>query len=209
MLKKILIASAIFSITTGIACADAAPYLGVNLGVQTGNWKYKNAAGNNTHFNATGVKGGIFGGYGGTVDENIYLGAEAFIDDSSDSTSKKFVDNVGSIVSLKTTYSYGASIIPGIKVGKNTMAYLRAGIIRTRFEVSQPATISGFTLQEWPSNNTATGGQLGIGVQTSLTKNVDVRAEYVYTAYSSFSSNSNSVSPTNNQIDAGLVYKFG
>ncbi len=204
MFKKLIIASAIFSISTGIAVA--APYIGITLGAEAGSWQLRNSAAKNTNFSPKGVHGGIFAGYGDLVSESIYLGGEIFADLSSANTGNHNIDNVGTTARLRTTYSYGASFIPGVKIGADTMVYAKVGVVRTRFELNQNPSPS---IVNYPSENTVTGGQLGLGVQTGLTKCVALRGEYVYSKYSKFNANSNRISPSNNQFNVGLVYNFG
>jgi opacity protein-like surface antigen len=51
----------------------------------------------------------------------------------------------------------------------------------------------------------ASGAQLGLGLQTNVTQNVDARFEYDYTAYNSVSGLK---SPTQDAFHLGLIYKF-
>jgi len=76
----------------------------------------------------------------------------------------------------------------------HTMAYARLGVVRTRFS---------------DTSSTQTGGQFGVGMQTTVTQNVDLRGEYVYTAYSSFNNSISSISsPRSDAFNLGLIYKF-
>ena len=120
-----------------------------------------------------GAIGKLFGGYGSTfgVNNNIYLGGELNIDLAH------YPYYSG------TTYGLGASFIPGVMVTKYTMIYGRIGIEANR---------------NTHSSITRIGNQLGLGLQTSLSKNWDIRGEYVRTSTMS----------SNNQLNLGLVYKF-
>jgi opacity protein-like surface antigen len=204
MLKKILATSAVLAVSSSVAMADGA-YLGANLGYESGTWNLKNSAGSSTPFNASGVNTGLFGGYGKAVNQIYYLGGEAFLDWSTTQSATKNIAN-GVTGKLRTTYGYGLSFIPGIKVATDTLAYARVGIVRTRFELTQdpaPTTNSKFT-----TGNTVTGGQLGLGVLTHLTTNVDLRGEYVYTSYRSFDAYGSKISPNNSMLNVGMVYNF-
>lgn len=119
-----------------------------------------------------GAIGKLFGGYGSTfgINKNIYLGGELNIDLAH------YPHDRGA------TYGLGASFLPGYMVTKETMIYGRIGIEADRRTSS---TITNF------------GSQLGLGVQTSLTKSWDIRGEYVRTSNIS-----------NSQLNLGLVYKF-
>ncbi len=181
MFKKIFIASAILSTTSTVALpstlATGAPYLGASIGIvdntsSVGNFR--------------GVPLTISGGYGATVNHTLYLAGELFgvlgtptLDSNA---------NAGS-GSIKTTYGYGASFIPGVMISDHTMVYGRLSILESRF------TNYGKTVG---------GGQVGLGMQTSLTQNWDLRGEYDYTSYNKFSG----VSVKSDAFNMGWVYKF-
>lgn len=182
MLKKILIMSAVCAATTGVALANPAPYVGASIGSQT-NTATKDGFGKpNNHY---GAPISVFGGYGGVVSQNIYLAGELF---AKLATANVF-SNSSSSGSIKSSYGYGASIIPGLMLSDHTLAFGRAGVVRSRFTSAQ----------------TVMGAQFGLGMQTSLSQNVDLRGEYDVTSYRSF----NSVSKLRAvEATAGLIYKF-
>lgn len=186
MLKKLLVACSVLALTSSVAFATPTPYIGAGLGVTV------NTA-NNTYGSFRGVPVNLFAGYGGIVTQNFYLAGELFGTAGTFSLN----DNGG----LKTTYGYGASLLPGFMLSDHTLAFARVGVIRTRFT---------------DLSDTRTGGELGLGLQTSLTQNVDIRGEYDYVAYQSvsgrtsgiFGNHSYSTSPRSDQFNLGLVYKF-
>ena len=154
MLKKFLLSSAILALTAGAALASPAPYVGAGLGVTTNT--------SDRFGNYRGIPFNIFAGYGGIVNQNLYLAGEL--------TATLGTGEIKNNGSIKSSYGYGASILPGVMLSDHTLAFARAGIVRTRF--SNPGT-------------TTTGGQFGLGMQTTLTQNVDLRGEYDFTAYRS------------------------
>ena len=119
-----------------------------------------------------GVIGNIFGGYGTTLGMNqkFYLGGEINA-------------NVGHYSNYNTTYGLGASLLPGIMLSKYTMIYGRAGLN----SVYTPHKIG----------TTNFGTQLGLGLQTNLMNNWDVRGEYVHSNIQN-----------TGQYNLGLLYKF-
>ena len=172
MFKKLVATSAILAASSGIAFAQASPYLGASLGVKSDN-------------STRELVGTVAGGYGATLGaaQNFYLGGEIFADLGSASLSNN--------MHARTTYGFGASVLPGIVLNKNTIGYLRAGFITSRFN---------------NVNVSSTGAQLGAGLQTNLVQHWDLRGEYVYTAYHHVS---NMVgSPKADQFNLGVVYKL-
>lgn len=175
MFKKIIATSILLAASS--SSFALAPYLGASAGIKT------NTA---AHENYRGVEGKLFAGFGGVLVPCFYLAGEAFIAPGSiEITDNRFFGN-----SARSTYGYGASIIPGITIGDHTMLYGRLGVVQTRFD-KQDKTLSG--------------GQGGLGIQTSLTPCWDIRTEYVYTAYNSGGDLSN---PKSDEFNFGVVYKF-
>jgi opacity protein-like surface antigen len=84
--------------------------------------------------------------------------------------------------------------LPGLLISDHTMAYLRLGILRQHFS---PSGLKA---------NTVSAGQLGIGLQTNLMQNWDLRGEYDYDAYGSLSGIAGN--PRGDEFDMALLYKF-
>ena len=125
----------------------------------------------------------IFGGYGSAINQNIYLGGEVF---ANKTTGDIFY-------SISNRFSYGASFIPGLLLSDHTMLYARAGLVNSSYDgYGHIENISGL--------------QAGLGLQTSLTQKVDLRAEYVYSNYER--AFNNDFKPSTDQVNLGVVYKF-
>jgi opacity protein-like surface antigen len=177
MLKKLFIASALLAVSTQLAFATSgAPYVGASVGQKT------NTA---TYVNFRGVPVDIFVGYGAIIGEGLYIGGEVL----ANVTTAEVTDN-----GLKSTYGYAASFLPGLLISDHTMAYLRLGILRQHFS---PSGLKA---------NTVSAGQLGIGLQTNLMQNWDLRGEYDYDAYGSLSGIAGN--PRGDEFDMALLYKF-
>ncbi len=177
MFKKLLIASAILAITSTVACADGAPYLGASLGVVDNTSSVGNFRGMPLTINA---------GYGAKINQTIYLAGELF---GIVGTSTLDSNPSHGARSIKSTYGFGASFIPGVMLSDTTMTYVRLGAIKTHFA---------------NYGTTVAGGQIGLGIQTSVTQNWDLRGEYDYTKYNKFKG----VSVRSDAFNIGLVYKF-
>src|SRR5579883_1693444 len=182
MLKKILLAIAVRASTAAMA-ADPAPYVGAGLGIVNNT---SSDAGNGSAF-FRGVPFNAFVGYGGVVNQALYLAGEVGVTVGTGEISNHY--------GLKTTYSYGASVLPGFMLSDHTLAFARVGAVKTRFS---------------NQDKTASGGQFGLGLQTSLTPELDLRGEYDFTAYNSFTSSGNDriSSPRSDAFNLGVVYKF-
>ncbi len=120
----------------------------------------------------TGAKAGAIGkvfGGYGYTFNKFYLGGELNFD----------------IASNPTNYALGGSVIPGLMLSPSTMVYGRLGL-----QANHPSY----------SNNTIQfGNQLGLGLQTKISKKWDVRAEYISVS---------NVNKRDDQLLAGLVYNF-
>jgi len=195
MFKKIMTTSIMLAIVSPLAFANPIPYVGGGIGIINNSsssypfGQQVNAGRPVQTFtqpaNFRGVPFNLFVGYGGVINQNFYLAGEFF--GTVGTAELNF--NTG----LKTSYGYGASIIPGLMLSDHTLAFLRGGVVRTRFS----------------NVSTQTGGQIGIGLQTNVTQNIDVRGEYIYSGYGSFNNSFGSIaSIQSDAFNVGVIYKF-
>lgn len=184
MFKKLLAATVVFAVCISPVLANGVPYIGGSVGIQANSSNDGNAVRQGGD-NARVVPMTIFAGYGATLAQSFYLGGEIFGVPGSFNIN----DN-----GLKSTYGYGISFIPGLLFGEHTMGYGRLGLVRTRFNTA----LSG--------DNTVTGLQLGLGLQTSIAQNLDLRGEYVFSAYRKISPFVNTL--RTDAFNLGLVYTF-
>lgn len=195
MFRKILLASSILAVTSGVALANPVPYVGAGLGINTNT--SSNVANGYTIINGVrgmtygapgnfrGVPVNVFAGLGGMLNDHFYLAGEL--------TGTVATAEISSNHGLKTTYGYGASVLPGLKLTDHTMAFARAAVVRTRFS---------------SANTTETGGRVGLGLQTNVMQNFDIRGEYDFTAYGSFNNKIGRVaSPRSDSFNLDLIYK--
>jgi opacity protein-like surface antigen len=135
--------------------------------------------------------GELFVGYGRTFCGGFYLGAEASVEGSSQQwefisdTTPAFAELVTGTTEDDAHYtvdvkrSYGASLLPGYFISSNTMLYGRVGYKRSRFEEK-------FDQQGYPHldiDEDISGLRLGVGLQTSLSCHLSLRAEFSHTNY--------------------------
>lgn len=207
MFKKLLIASAVLATTTSVAFAGAhyktdlknempcptyvfptGPYIGFSIGPVV-NVPNKPA-------NYVGINGILSAGYSAFVASNFYLAGEIFVQDNANVQNRGFVKaSTGKNVDASSSWGYGLSILPGMMINERVLGYIRAGVINSHFN---HATANGNSLNK-------TGGQLGLGTETALNTNWDLRTEYVY---SSYSGTGGIGVPHSHEFNLGVVYKF-
>lgn len=163
------------------------PYLGLSLGPRI------NYTGAPAVFNGVEVIGSA--GYAHMFGPEFYLGAEIFGGDSF-KLKDYFAQGDGSI---RSTWNYGFSILPGFMLTDTILAYVRGSYIRAHFRNNPP---SGCNCENGTNRN---GWQIGLGGESNLCGGWDVRGEYVYSQYSSISRIG---TPRAHQFTLGLVYKF-
>lgn len=176
MLKKLFMLYLLLACSASLALPKIIykkgdPYIGGALGVQ-------NTEGYN------GLFAQAFGGINARLGQSqkVYVGGELFADTGTLPLSQKYFH--------RTTYGFGASVIPGFILSEKTLAFIRAGIATFRFN---------------KTNNFFTGGQLGLGLQTAINDCTDIRGEYVYTGKGIFH---NFGTPRFNFFNLGILYKF-
>lgn len=154
-------------------------YLGLGIGSRV---NYTN----NTPTAYTGLQGTVLGGYSMNWDD-FYTGLEIFIQDNMQ------INNYStSRGSAKSSWGYGFSVLPGYLIADNVLGFARLGIISTRFSTG---------------NTMATGGQVGLGMQTALCMNWDLRGEYIYSFYNSLTSGTVG-NPKSQEYNLSLIYKL-
>ncbi len=179
MLKK-LVAASIFTIMSSTIAYAGSFYMGPSVMLN-----YLSAK--NSSYNSLSPR--LSAGYGGIVANNFYLAGELTATPGSVDLKNGYTH--GTDQNTKVTHTYGLSVIPGIKLNDTAMVYGRVGAVKSYFS-SQAKTV--------------TGGQAGIGVETSVSPTWNLRSEYIYTAYRSVSHDIGS--PKSNAIGIGLIHNF-
>lgn len=209
MLKKLVIASAVLVATTSVVAGPSykgeamaqpapcpvytystGPYIGFSVGSRT-NFSNTSRAFSGADFN-------LSAGYGAMLTPDFYLAGEIFALDTAKITNyagtSTAPSTLGQSLSLQSTWGFGASILPGYMINERVLGYLRGGVVRSRFS---------------QQHGNATGGQFGLGVQTALDHNWDLRAEYDWTWYNKISGGPVSTgNPRSSVFNLGVVYKF-
>lgn len=181
-MKKLIASLTLFVASTTLAFAmmSPAPYIGAGVGIHV-----------NTGTDSSVLPGfrgsplSLVAGYGGSMSDCYYLAGEL--------NAVLLTGSLSGDGLLKSTYSYGFSVLPGYYLGLRTFSFLRMGVVRTRFSTA---------------GESSTGGLMGLGMQTGITQNLDVRGEYDFVAYSAFNTYAGSVAPRQDGAMLSLVYKF-
>lgn len=105
-------------------------------------------------------------GYGEQLNNSFYLAGEVFAGPRSFAVK----NSPSSTVSLRTTYNYGASILPGYLIDNVVMVYARLSVMKTRFDNL------GVIKRAY---------SYGGGLEGCLTPNWSLRGEYNYATYDS------------------------
>jgi len=164
----------------------AGPYAGLSVGPRVSITKNPSTY--------VGIEGTLSVGYSVIPYPNFYFAGEAFGGNSANV--QTYQDALFQAYSPRTSWGYGVGVIPGIIFNGNVLGYLRLGVMTTRF---RDVAESGNT------NTNILGAQAGLGAQTSLCPNLDIRGEYIYNQYRSY----RTISITrSHQFNVGLVYKF-
>lgn len=165
----------------------------------------------------------LFLGYGKYFND-YYLGAEVFISNSDADASFNINKNSNTFINyaakIEADTGYGISILPGLKLNQDTMAYLRFGY--NWVSLTTKESLQEIQLSPFDSNHSSYvhGFSYGIGAETYLACNWSLRSEYTHTNYSSFKGISRFVdhgegvfdtyysrfSPSDNQYMVDLVY---
>lgn len=155
MFKKILITSTLLmgchtSVFAGL-------YVGPSL-------NYESISSNGLRYE--GLRPMIVAGYGNVFRSWLYFAMEAFLGSKSIDINNKSGDGI----SLRTSYAYGGSFIPGVFLDDQILGYIRLGLISTKF-TQLDIKKSGY--------------EAGLGIEAKMIDCWNIRAEYDYVSYNS------------------------
>lgn len=165
----------------------------------------------NPAINATGFVGGLFLGYGKYMTDMFYLGGEIFgnYSGADDNGYNVYSNNALAYNSeIKAHGGWGLAVLPGMRINDTTLGYIRLGWNWVRMESNENSLSFTPTGNANPTD-TVNGFAYGLGMETLLTGDWSLRAEYTHTGYSSFSSNlGTSFNPSDNQFMVGINWHF-
>lgn len=185
MLKKSIGISLLSLCMAAPAHAWIGPYVGAGLGITA------NTATSSQYGSFRGVPASIFIGFAGDMNQ-FYLGGEL--------TGVLATGDLSDQGSVRTSYGFGGSLTPGFYLSDHTLALMRLGVVRTHFPQVRVPTAN--------NSHDQTGGEIGFGLQTALTQNIDMRGEYDFIAYRAIDARGYSVKPRSDVATVSLIYKF-
>lgn len=175
----------------------AGPYIGASAGVQS------NVGKNPETLAYQAFSGTLSAGAGRMFTDRFYMAGEFYLNDNV--RAKAFTANADAF-SIYSGINYGGNFIPGYMITDTVLAYLRFGGMRALWE-SSPSNFNSSSRQIGRVSIIKNGWQIGAGTQTNLYKNLDGRADYIYTQFQGLAF-SNKARANINQVNIGLVYKF-
>lgn len=161
-----------------------------------------------------GAVGGGFIGFGHYFENfyNTYLAVELFGNGSAAHTDYEL--NVNSPetffeADVEVDSNYGIGILPGIKLNKGTLFYVRLGYNWTNVDVTERVFVNDAQVAVSHEDITSSGFIYGLGVEAAFCDNWSARAEFSHTDYSDFDTDIESeIHLADNQFMLGLIYHF-
>ncbi len=155
----------------------------------------------------SGFDGGLFAGYGKTINQ-FYLGAEA--EGSLSNADSRYSDTTFSS-KTENSGSYGASLRAGFFPKDDLLVYGRLGAVRGKFDYSERVTTGSTSAKkdEWLD-----GLRTGLGAEASIAQNLTARADWAYTNYEDMTvrqpggNGTSKLSPNANTFRVGVAYHF-
>lgn len=134
-----------------------------------------------------GTEGTAYLGWSKIFYSGNYIAIEAF---GGDSAKIRNYWNGARQFGVRSSWSGGLSVLPGYMITPQVLAFLRLGAVETHILSRHKNTI---------------GGQIGLGGETYLVDNIDMRFEYDYTNYKPISGIHK---PNTCLYNLGFVYKW-
>lgn len=220
MIKRTVLLGVMVFAAAGAALADGV-YLGAGLGgLQLQNKLVGSVTDASTDKHTTtntlikdysvGLNGTLLAGYTWDWANQYVLGVEGFYNTSSAKTSHTLLSET---VKLKLNDVYGARILPGLHLTSQTVGYAILGVARGNIKLSDSGKY-GSASDRYNLN----AYQLGLGAITHISKEVALRADFIYsdyqnkTIYSGTTSGYSStlkLEPSTMELNLVGVYQFG
>lgn len=162
---------AVGGLASSVQAAGSAPFTGVYAGAEVG---YNHQSSIFLAPPATGYSGVYYGGFAGArkqFSNNLVIGGEFFVGDSS---ADRSTGGSGSVFTISAERALGFDGLLGVAVSDNTLLFATVGYLNSKFTtVLSSITTSTTTFTQ---NDVSFGG----GVEVKLTKAISVRLKTTY-----------------------------
>lgn len=131
----------------------------------------------------------------------FYLGGEVFADFDTANTDGFFLYQT----KLRSLRTYGAGILPGIRLNYCSFVYARVGAVKTYQKFDEIGVLN----KSFDTLDGNGGASLGLGFETFILPHISWRIEYSYTNYGTTTSVIDTkFQSKNKQVMTGLFYHF-
>jgi len=182
------------------AIASTGFYVGADGGANITGWRGKDNVGKRISFASHGIIGDVFAGVG-VGEGTYYVGLETFFNDASNKSTYRNLNGGATERRVSRTYGYGISLLPGLNLS-GSLLYLRLGYVKTRYQINDVFLNANRT------RPFIVGAQVGVGMQSALSENTDIRGEYVFSTYHSYNNINGSFTPRETKLVIAVIYKF-
>lgn len=165
---------------------------------------------------AVGIAGGLFAGYGFYFNGPLYLGTEVWANANNAGVSTRNIsfaastgDNESSDINGR--WSWGVSVLPGLKINSGSLLYGRVGYARHRIKTSGSFFDSVFGTTYFNKSFWYSGFQFGVGAELIVAGPWSVRTEFDHTFLGNNTTtitgiNTTTWSASDNQFSFGVIY---
>jgi hypothetical protein len=172
--------------TTG-ACLDQGLYVGGNIGLLNLNDHESTSSPYASHqLGATGINGGGLVGYNFSMNEQLKIGTEWFMNAVGNSVAAEESYSPFASYTAKMRYEVGLRVLPRYALSPCTFAHLILGYSNGSFVINDNGDFGLIN-----KNLSQNGFQTGLGVMTSIWSYIPLflRADLLYTTYASNTAN--------------------
>jgi opacity protein-like surface antigen len=196
------------------------PYAGVGVGYGQLTLEHKLDQ-VDLNLNNQSIKGNVFAGFGYLFEDVFYLGIEPYFSSGTTTEGNEKLDGggTGSYVTeftSKQKYSYGIDLLPGLRVNRHALIFVKGGYTRSRFTTTIENEPPGDDVTH-TNNHNVNGYRLGIGAEIAPEDtNIRLRVEFNHDRYQEYTATfTNGVEslgiktqPTVNSIMLNALYQF-
>ncbi len=167
------------------------------------------------NLNLPGMVGDLILGYGRYFSKwhNAYLAVEVSVNGSAADTDYElnYSDDAFIIdADMVVNGGYGLSILPGIKINKISLLYLKLSYNWSMLRIEETVRDNGWSSTEYDTSKTTGGWGYGAGLESAFNDHFSLRTELIHTQYESFNTKlGTEIKPADTQYVLALVYHWG